>query len=153
MIALDNRGHGESSKLYDPAQYSIPAMADDAVALVVEDSNGELQGLEAVIDKDLASSLLARDLQAELFVISTGVEKVALNFNQPNEKWLDRVTLSELRRYVAEGHFAKGSMAPKIDAVISFLDGAPGGRAIITNPPNLGRALSGAAGTHVVGDG
>ncbi len=119
---------------------------------VVEDKDGELQGLEAVIDKDLASSLLARDLQAELFVISTGVEKVALNFNQPGEKWLDRVTLSELRRYVAEGHFAKGSMAPKIDAVISFLEGAPGGRAIITNPPNLGRALSGAAGTHIVGD-
>jgi carbamate kinase len=119
---------------------------------VVEDKDGELQGLEAVIDKDLASSLLARDLQAELFVISTGVEKVALNFGQPGEKWLDRVTLSELRRYVAEGHFAKGSMAPKIDAVISFLEGAPGGRAIITNPPNLGRALSGAAGTHIVGD-
>ena len=90
---------------------------------MVEDKDGELQGVEAVIDKDLASSLLARDLQAELFVISTGVEKVALNFNQPNEKWLDRVTLSELRRYVAEGHFAKGSMAPKIDAVISFLEG------------------------------
>jgi carbamate kinase len=120
---------------------------------VVENKDGELQGLEAVIDKDLASSLLARDLQAELFVISTGVEKVALNFNQPNEKWLDRVTLSELRRYVAEGHFAKGSMAPKIDAVISFLEGTPTGRAIITNPPNLGRALSGAAGTHIVSDG
>jgi carbamate kinase len=119
---------------------------------VVEDKDGELQGLEAVIDKDLASSLLARDLQADLFVISTGVEKVALNFNQPNEKWLDRVTLSELRGYVVEGHFAKGSMAPKIDAVISFLEGTPGGRAIITNPPNLGRALSGAAGTHIVGD-
>ena len=120
---------------------------------VVENKDGELQGLEAVIDKDLASSLLARDLQAELFVISTGVEKVALNFYQPNEKWLDRVTLSELRRYVAEGHFAKGSMAPKIDAVISFLEGTPTGRAIITNPPNLGRALSGAAGTHIVSDG
>lgn len=117
---------------------------------VLEDEHGELQGLEAVIDKDLASSLLARDLQAELFVISTGVEKVAIHFNQPNERWLDRVTLSELRRYVAEGHFAKGSMGPKIDAVISFLEGAPRGRAIITNPPNLGRALTGAAGTHIV---
>ena len=117
---------------------------------VLEDERGELQGLEAVIDKALASSLLARDLQAELFVISTGVEKVAIHFNQPNERWLDRVTLSELRRYVAEGHFAKGSMGPKIDAVISFLEGAPRGRAIITNPPNLGRALTGAAGTHIV---
>ena len=70
---------------------------------VLEDKNGELQGVEAVIDKDLASSLLARDLQAELFVISTGVEKVAINFNQPDQKWLDRVSLPELRRYVAEG--------------------------------------------------
>ena len=117
---------------------------------VLEDKRGELQGLEAVIDKDLASSLLARDLQAELFVISTAVEKVAIHFNQPNERWLDRVTLAELRGYVAEGHFAKGSMGPKIEAVVSFLEGAPHGRAIITNPPNLGRALTGAAGTHIV---
>jgi len=116
---------------------------------VLEDKKGELQGLEAVIDKDLASSLLARDLQAELFVISTGVEKVAINFNKPNQKWLERVPLSELRRYIAEGHFAKGSMAPKIDAVVSFLEGTPHGRAIITDPPNLGRALSGSAGTHI----
>jgi carbamate kinase len=85
---------------------------------VLQDERGELQGLEAVIDKDLASSMLARDLQAELFVISTGVEKVAINFNRPNQKWLEQVSLPELRRYVAEGHFAKGSMAPKIDAVI-----------------------------------
>ncbi len=116
---------------------------------VREDAQGQLQGVEAVIDKDHASSLLARDLQAELFVISTGVEKVALNFNQPNERRLDRVTLAELRGYVGEGHFAKGSMAPKIDAVVAYLEGSPGGRAIITNPPNLGRALAGNAGTHV----
>ncbi|HTT41162.1 MAG TPA: carbamate kinase [Burkholderiales bacterium] len=120
---------------------------------VLEDERGELQGLEAVIDKDLASSLLARDLQAELFVISTAVEKVAIHFNQPNERWLDRITLAELRGYIAEGHFAKGSMGPKIEAVVSFLEGAPRGRAIITNPPNLGRALTGAAGTHIVAGG
>jgi carbamate kinase len=117
---------------------------------VVETNDGDLEGMEAVIDKDLASSLLARDLGADLFVISTGVEKVAINFNQPNERWLARVTLSELRGYVAEGHFGKGSMGPKIDAVIAFLEGTPNGRAIITDPPNLGRALSGAAGTQVV---
>lgn len=119
---------------------------------VVETKDGDLEGMEAVIDKDLASSLLARDLGADLFVISTGVEKVAINFNQPNERWLGRVTLSELRRYVAEGHFGKGSMGPKIDAVIAFLEGTPNGRAIITDPPNLGHALSGAAGTQVVRD-
>jgi carbamate kinase len=116
---------------------------------VREDAQGQLQGVEAVIDKDHASSLLARDLHAELFVISTGVEKVALNFGQPNERWLERVTLAELRGYVGEGHFAKGSMAPKIDAVVAYLESSPGGRAIITNPPNLGRALAGKAGTHV----
>lgn len=119
---------------------------------VREDEEGKLQGLEAVIDKDLASSLLARDLQADSFVISTGVEKVAINFNRPDQKWLDRLTLSELRLYKSEGHFAKGSMGPKIDAVISFLEATPAGRAIITNPPNLGRALSGSTGTHVVAD-
>jgi len=118
----------------------------------VETRDGDLEGMEAVIDKDLASSLLARDLGADLFVISTGVEKVAINFKRPNERWLAHVTLSELRRYVAEGHFGKGSMGPKIDAVIAFLEGAPNGRAIITDPPNLGRALSGAAGTQVVRD-
>jgi carbamate kinase len=117
---------------------------------VLEDNSDNLQGVEAVIDKDLASSLLARDLQADLFVISTGVEKVAINFNKPDQKWLDRVSLPELRHYVAQGHFAKGSMAPKIDAVISFLEATPSGRAIITDPPNLGRALTGAAGTHVL---
>jgi carbamate kinase len=119
---------------------------------VREDDAGKLQGLEAVIDKDLASSRLARDLRADSFVISTGVEKVAINFNQADQTWLDRVTLSELRRYQSQGQFAKGSMAPKIDAVISFLEATPAGRAIITDPPNLGRALSGAAGTHIVAD-
>ena len=117
---------------------------------VVEDAQGNLQGLEAVIDKDFASALLAHDLNADLFVVSTGVEKVAIHFNKPEQRWLDEMTLSEARRYLAEGHFPMGSMGPKIEAIASFLE--PGGarRAIITNPPNLGRALSGATGTHVV---
>jgi len=117
---------------------------------VREDEHGALHGVEAVIDKDIASSLLARDLHAELFVISTAVEKVAIHFNQPDQRWLDRVTVAELRRYVAEEHFAGGSMGPKIEAVLSFLEGRPGGRAIITDAPNLGRALTGATGTHIV---
>ena len=111
---------------------------------VLEDEHGELQGLEAVIDKDLASSLLARDLQAELFVISTGVEKVALNFNQPDERWLDRVALSELRRYVDRRPLRQGQHGAE-DRSGHFVSGRrAGGRAVITNPPNLGRALSGA---------
>jgi carbamate kinase len=117
---------------------------------VLETKDGALQGVEAVIDKDLASSLLARDLHADLFVISTGIEKVAINFNQPQQRWLEQISVGELRRYVAEGHFAKGSMGPKIGAVITFLESTSHGRAIITDPSNLGRALTGATGTHIV---
>jgi len=116
---------------------------------VLENERGELHGLEAVIDKDFASSLLARDLQAELFVVSTSVEKVAVDFGRPSERWLERMTLDEAKRYLAEGQFPKGSMGPKIEAVVSFLEGG-GHRALITNPPNLGRALRYETGTHIV---
>jgi carbamate kinase len=117
---------------------------------VVENAAGGLDGLEAVIDKDFVSALLAHNLGADLFVVSTGVEKVAINFNRPNQQWLDKITLSEAKRFLSEGHFPAGSMGPKIEAIASFLE--PGGdrRAIITNPPNLGRALSGATGTHII---
>jgi len=115
---------------------------------VVEDEQGDLVGVEAVIDKDFAGSLLASSLRADLFLISTAVEKVALNYNQPNQRWLDRLTLAEARRYLAEGHFARGSMGPKIEAIIKFLE--QGGReALITNPENLERALRGETGTHI----
>lgn len=115
---------------------------------VVADETGNLHGIAAVIDKDLASSLLASRLQSELFVISTAVEKVALNYGKPDEKWLDKVTLAEAKAYLAEGiHFAKGSMAPKVQAVVSFLE-AGGKHAIVTNPENLERALRGETGTH-----
>jgi carbamate kinase len=117
---------------------------------VVENADGELIGLEAVIDKDFASALLAHDLDAELFVISTGVEKVAINFNEPNQQWLDRITLAQAKRLLADGQFPSGSMGPKVEAIVSFLE--PGGNrhAIISNPPNLGRALDGLTGTHIV---
>jgi carbamate kinase len=116
---------------------------------VVEDENGELTGAEAVIDKDYASALLANSIQADLFVISTAVEKVALNYNKPDQKWLDRLTLAEARKYMAEGHFAKGSMGPKIQAIIWYLERG-GKQALITNPENIGRALAGETGTWVV---
>ncbi len=117
---------------------------------VVENENGELEGVAAVIDKDYASSLLARNLQADLLLISTAVEKVALNFGKPDQKWLDRITLAEAKQYLAEGtHFAKGSMAPKVQAIIWFLE-AGGKQAIITNPENIGRALKGETGTWIV---
>ncbi|PWH18449.1 MAG: carbamate kinase [Anaerolineae bacterium] len=119
---------------------------------VIDVGDGEYRGVAAVIDKDYASSLLARMLKADLFLISTAVEKVALNFGKPNQQWVDRMTLSEAKQYLAEGtHFAKGSMAPKIQAIIWYLE-AGGKHAIITNPENIGRALRGETGTHIVPD-
>ena len=117
---------------------------------VVSDDKGALKGIAAVIDKDFASSLLANILGAELFLISTAVEKVALNFGKPDQKLLDTMTLAEAKAYLAEGiHFAKGSMAPKIQACISFIEHG-GKTALITNPENIGRALNGETGTRIV---
>lgn len=116
---------------------------------VVRDETGELRGTFAVIDKDRASSLIAQMLRADLFMISTGVEKVAIHFNQPDQRALDQMTLSEARAYMAEGHFAPGSMLPKIEAAVEFVQmGGP--VAIITDPPNLARALRGETGTRIV---
>jgi carbamate kinase len=117
---------------------------------VIDQGDGSYKGTAAVIDKDYASSLLARAIQADLFLISTAVEKVAINFGKPNEKWLDRMTLAEAKQYLAEGvHFAKGSMAPKIQAIIWYLE-AGGKQALITNPENIGRALRNETGTWIV---
>lgn len=116
---------------------------------VVEDERGLLHGVAAVIDKDHSSALLANTIGADLFLISTAVERVALNFGKPDERPLSRITLEEARRYRKEGHFAKGSMEPKISAAISFLE--RGGReAIVTSPENIPRALAGETGTHIV---
>ena len=116
----------------------------------VINEGGEYKGTAAVIDKDYASSLLARNIKADLFLISTAVEKVALNYGKPDQKWLDTITLAEAKKYLSEGiHFAKGSMAPKMQAIIWFLE-AGGKEAIITNPENIGRALKGETGTHSV---
>jgi carbamate kinase len=106
----------------------------------------------AVIDKDFASSLLASELGADMLVIATAVDRVALDFGKPEQRWVDRLTVSEARRYLAEGtHFAKGSMAPKIEACIWFIDN--GGReAVITDPEHLLSAVHGKAGTHIVKD-
>jgi carbamate kinase len=117
---------------------------------VIDPGDGNYRGTAAVIDKDFASSLLAQKIKADLFVISTAVEKVALNFGKPDEKWLDKMTLASAKAYLAEGvHFAKGSMAPKIQAIIWFLENG-GKQALITNPENIGRALKGETGTWIV---
>jgi carbamate kinase len=115
---------------------------------VVEDEQGDLTGVPAVIDKDLASSLMARQLKAELLIISTAVEKVCLNFGKPNQKSLSTMTLAEAKQYIAEGHFKPGSMLPKVQAVVDFLEGG-GVQAIITDPEHLAEALQGKAGTSV----
>lgn len=115
----------------------------------VVEKNGEYAGVAAVIDKDYASGLLAADLDADSFVISTGVEKVYINFGKPDQKGLDTVTLAEAKEYLAQGQFAKGSMAPKVEAVIKFLESG-GKEAVITNPENLSRALKGLTGTRFI---
>lgn len=117
---------------------------------VVADENGDLSGVAAVIDKDLASALLANEVGADLLLISTAVEQVALDFGTPNQRWVDRLTLAEVKAYLAEGvHFAEGSMAPKMRAVVQFLE-AGGSEALITNPENLERAMAGETGTRIV---
>jgi carbamate kinase len=119
---------------------------------VVDVGEGEYRGIAAVIDKDYASSLLAQKIKADLFLISTAVEKVAINYGKPDQKWVDKMTVKEARQYLAEGkHFAKGSMAPKIQAILWFLE-AGGKQALITNPENIGRALKGETGTLIVNE-
>jgi carbamate kinase len=116
---------------------------------VIRNEDGDIQGVAAVIDKDYASSLLARSIGADLLLISTAVEKVYLNFNKPGQKAIDVMTVSEAKKYMEEGHFAKGSMLPKIQAIIWFLE-AGGNEALITNPENIARALRGETGTRIL---
>jgi carbamate kinase len=114
---------------------------------VIDAGGGEYRGIAAVIDKDHACSLLAREVKADLFLIATAVERVALDFGTPSQRWIDRMSLAEAKKALAEGtHFAKGSMEPKIQAVVRFLE-AGGKRALITNPESIGRALKGETGT------
>lgn len=115
---------------------------------VLRNPKGELRGAPAVIDKDRASGLLASGIGADLLLVATAVEKVALNFGQPDEQWLDRMTLAEAKTYLAEGHFKPGSMKPKIEAVIRYLESG-GPQALIVDPPNIVRALNGESGTWI----
>ena len=117
---------------------------------VVSDEHGDLRGVAAVIDKDFASALLAINLRADVFMISTAVDRVALDWGRPEQRWVDSLTLAEAKEYLAAGtHFAAGSMAPKIEACIEFLEHT-GGEAIITSPDHMEAALAGEAGTRIV---
>jgi carbamate kinase len=116
---------------------------------VSEQPDGSLRGIDAVIDKDLASSLLASEISADTLVISTAVPKVCLNYGQPNQRDLDQVSVAELKQYVQQNHFAPGSMLPKIQAVIEFLERG-GKKAVVTSPDLLEEAMAGRTGTHVM---
>ena len=116
---------------------------------VVREKGGRLRGCAAVIDKDAASSLLARHLKADVFIISTGVDYVCINFGKPDQQAIRSMTLKEARRYMKQGQFADGSMKPKIEAAIRYLQ-AGGKHVIITQPHLLGKAVRGEAGTHIV---
>jgi carbamate kinase len=116
---------------------------------VIENERGELVGVEAVIDKDLASALLAHSIRADLFLILTDVEKVAVDFHKPSVRWLDQLTVSEAKRGLAEEQFGKGSMAPKIESALRYLEQG-GKRVIITNAESMVNALSEKTGTHIL---
>ena len=116
---------------------------------VVKDEHGLLHGKEAVIDKDLAAALLAKELHADLFVISTAVEKVFLNWGKPNQKSLDTITVEEAKEYIQEGHFAPGSMLPKVEAIVDFVE-VTKNTGLITDPANIHGALYRDKGTKIV---
>jgi carbamate kinase len=118
---------------------------------VVEEPPAGYRGVEAVIDKDRASALLASSLKIPLLVLSTGVEQVAIHFRQPNERFLDRLSVSEARGYLAEGEFPKGSMGPKVEAAITFLEHG-GSEVLITSPVSLEKAFAGESGTRIMAD-
>ena len=138
-------------------QDAIKTLVDEGVVVIaaggggipVIKEKGKLKGVEAVIDKDYASAILAIGLKADLFLVSTAIEKVALNFGKTDEKLLDRMTLPEAKKYYRQGHFPSGSMGPKIRAIINYLEHG-GKKAIITNPKNLENALLEKTGTHII---
>jgi carbamate kinase len=140
-------------------QDAVHALLDDGFVVitvggggipVVADAMGCLHGVAAVIDKDYASSLLATAVGADVFAITTSVERVALDWGKASQRWVDQLTVAEARAYLAEGdHFMPGSMAPKIEACLEFLERG-GSEALITAPKDLERALAGKAGTRIV---
>jgi len=115
---------------------------------VVRQGDDDLAGVEAVIDKDLATSLLAQSIGADLLLISTAVERVAVNYGKPEQRELAELTAGEAKQYLSQGHFPPGSMGPKILAAIRFVE-AGGHEALITSPESIGRALAGQTGTRI----
>lgn len=116
---------------------------------VVEESDGSLRGVAAVIDKDKSSAKLAKDLDAEMLVILTAVDRVCINFNKPNQEELSEINLEEADKYIKEGHFAKGSMLPKVEACMDYVRFTNNGKALITSLERAKEALHGSTGTII----
>ena len=163
----DDAGRGFRRKIASPKPLEIvetkviKRLVDEGVVViavggggipVIKDANGDLSAAPpAVIDKDRGTALLAMELNADIFVITTAVEKIAINFNTPDEKWLDQMTVSEAKRYMAEGHFKPGSMLPKVEAMLDYVE-TTGNKALVTDPDHLPQALKGETGTWIVPD-
>ena len=119
---------------------------------VVKNENGYLRGVEAVIDKDFASQRLAELVEADLFIVLTGVDYVYVNYNKPDQEKLEHVTVNQLKEYIKQGQFAPGSMLPKVEAAIDFVTNRPEGKAVITSLSNLGALIESESGTIIVKD-
>ena len=118
---------------------------------VVRDEDGALDGVEAVVDKDSACALMAAELGADLFAIPTGVDKVATNWGQPDQRWIDRLTVAEATALARSGELGEGSMRPKVEALVTYLERHPGGAGVITSPHALPAALRRETGTWIEG--
>ena len=145
----DPKGHVEAPVIVDLVEKGFIVIASGGGGVPVVEEDGGLKGVEAVIDKDLAGERLAEEVRADVFMILTDVNGAAVNFGKPDEKWLGEVTVEELRRYYAEGHFRKGSMGPKVLAAMRFVEWG-GERAVIAALDRAVEALKGETGTQVV---
>lgn len=138
----------DAVKTLNDAGFVVVTVGGGGIPVVRNDA-GDLEGIAAVIDKDLASEKLARDMDADALVILTAVEKVSINFKKPDQKDLDRMSAAEAKQYIKEGHFAPGSMLPKIEAALNFVESKPGRVAIITSLDKAVDAIEGRAGTTI----
>ena len=138
----------DAVKTLNDAGFVVVTVGGGGIPVIRNDA-GDLEGVAAVIDKDLASEKLARDMDADALVILTAVEKVSINFKKPDQKDLDRMSAAEAKQYIKEGHFAPGSMLPKIEAALNFVESKPGRVAIITSLDKAVDAIEGRAGTTI----
>ena len=129
------------------AGMSVVALGGGGIP-VVQNEEGDFEGVEAVVDKDASAALLASRLKADMLVLPTAVEKVAIRFGKPDQQWLDSLTVAKAEEYLAAGEFPAGSMGPKVRALVSFVK-ATGGTGLITTPEKLREAVAGKTGTHI----